>query len=79
MHLPQTTLQRLLQQGTNETAEFGINVLQPIEKQEEYDVENRMSGRTIFGGVAPEAALPRSLTSAIVSTIVNNAQKISPA
>ena len=30
MHLPQTTLQRLLQQGTNETAEFGINVLQPI-------------------------------------------------
>jgi len=44
MHLPQTTLQRLLQQGTNETAEFGINVIQPGEKQEEYDVENRMSG-----------------------------------
>ena len=44
MHLPQTTLQRLLQQGTSETAEFGINVIQPVEKQEKYDVENRMSG-----------------------------------
>ena len=33
-----------MQQGTNETAEFGINVIQPGEKQEEYDVENRMSG-----------------------------------
>ena len=45
----------------------------------ELNVENRMSGSTMFGDVAPEAALPRSLTSAIVSTIVNNAQKISPA
>ena len=45
----------------------------------ELNVENSIRGRTISGGVAPDAALPRSLTSAIVSTIVNNAQKISPA
>ena len=74
MHLPQTTLQRLLQQGTNETAEFGINVLQPIEKQEEYDVENRMSGdqggldKTSSGDVG-DGSVRKGVTNPFLSTV----------
>jgi hypothetical protein len=48
MHLPQTTLQRLLQQGTNETAEFGIS--SALQKMQDQDQENGVYYRTSSSG-----------------------------
>ena len=44
----------------------------------ELNVEKRISGSTISGGVSPLAALPNVRTRAIVKTIVRRAQKITP-
>tara|TARA_Y100001934_G_C11888423_1_gene556502 strand:- start:415 stop:597 length:183 start_codon:yes stop_codon:yes gene_type:complete len=44
----------------------------------ELNVENRIKGSTISGGVSPLAALPNVRTRAIVKTIVKRTQKITP-
>ena len=44
----------------------------------ELNVENRINGSTMSGGVSPLAALPNVRTRAIVRTTVKREQKITP-